>query len=201
MPTILDWFNIKYPTYKLNKKPVKPTGKSLLPVMESEPHSGFETVFASHNLHEVTMYYPMRVVRNKKYKLIKNMNYKMPFGIDQDFFISDSFQDLLNRTKSGAPTHWFKTLKEYYYRRYWELYDLDSDPQETKNLLHHSSAKYESVFESLKQELQLWQNVTFDPWICAPWGVLEDAGRFKEDPQCFNANNYLNLNLYNHGEL
>lgn len=201
VPTILDWFSIQYPTYKLNGRPVNPTGKSLLPVLKSEPHSGFETVFASHNLHEVTMYYPMRVVRNKQYKLIQNLNYKMPFGIDQDFFISDSFQDILNRTKSGNPTHWFKTLKEYYYRQYWELYDIQTDPWETKNLLSHSSSKYRSVFESLKKEILQWQNVTFDPWICAPWGVLEDTGNFKANPQCLNADNYLNLNSYKNGEL
>lgn len=51
-----------------------------------------EVIFASHNLHEVTMYYPMRAVRTKRYKLIHNLNYKASFPIDQDFYISPTFQ-------------------------------------------------------------------------------------------------------------
>ena len=43
------------------------------------------------------MYYPMRSVVTNRYKLIHNINYLMPFSIDQDFFISHTFQDLLNR--------------------------------------------------------------------------------------------------------
>ncbi|KAF8764375.1 N-sulfoglucosamine sulfohydrolase like protein [Argiope bruennichi] len=57
VPTILDWLNIEYPDFKLNGIPVKLSGKSLL----HESSFKNEAVFASHNLHEVTMYYPMRV--------------------------------------------------------------------------------------------------------------------------------------------
>jgi len=60
--------------------------------MCSEPAHDYGAVFASHIHHEVTMYYPMRAVRTKRYKLIHNINYKMPFPIDQDFYISPSFQ-------------------------------------------------------------------------------------------------------------
>lgn len=187
-PTVLDWFQIPYPSYNLNNKPVKLTGKSLLTVMfEDTDTSSDDTVYASHNLHEVTMYYPMRVIRNKQYKLIHNMNYKMPFTIDQDFFISDSFQDLLNRTRNGQPTHWFKTLQQYYYREPWELYDIQNDPHERKNLVNHSSKMYENIFHSLRKQLIGWQNYTNDPWICAPYGVLEDSGNYKYNPQCFSA--------------
>jgi len=190
-PTVLDWFHIPYPKYKVNKKPVTLTGQSLLPVFEAEPQTGWNTVFASHNLHEVTMYYPMRVLRNRQYKLIQNINFKMPFGIDQDFFVSDSFQDLLNRTRTGQPTHWFKTLKSYYYRDQWELYDIHNDPKETKNLARDPSGQYAPLLASLRGDLRAWQNATFDPWICAPGGVLEDAGLYKLAPQCFDLSNDL----------
>nr|CAD7444838.1 unnamed protein product [Timema bartmani] len=82
VPTVLDWFNISTSETSLL------TGKSLLPLLISDTRA----VFASHNHHEVTMYYPMRAVRTKRYKLIHNLNYKMPFPIDQDFYISPSFQ-------------------------------------------------------------------------------------------------------------
>ncbi|KAL4240735.1 hypothetical protein ACF0H5_001523 [Mactra antiquata] len=191
VPTVLHWFGISYPKYTINGIPVQPTGKSLLPVLKSEVYEENQPVFASHNLHEVTMYYPMRVVRTKQYKLIHNLNYRMPFTIDQDFFISDSFQDLLNRTRSGTKTYWFKALKDYYYREPWELYNINVDPHETKNLINDSSLN--SVIKYLKQELVTWQNITGDPWICSPSGILEDKGRYKTNPQCFSADYYLDL--------
>lgn len=192
-PTVLDWFNISYPTYTINNNPVRPTGQSLLPVLDIEPNTGFDTVYASHNLHEVTMYYPMRVIRNRQYKLIHNLNFKMPYGIDQDFFISDSFQDLLNRTRAGIPTHWFKTLSEYYYRAPWELFDILNDPMERKNLVNHPDVEYQDIFQELKGQLLSWQNLTSDPWICAPWGVLEDS-------ECFDLDNNIE-GRWAHGEL
>ena len=47
-----------------------------------------------------------------------------------------SCQDLLNRTVSGDPLPWYKTLHGYYHRPEWELYDLKRDPRELHNLAH-----------------------------------------------------------------
>lgn len=55
-----------------------------------------EAIFASHNLHEITMYYPMRAIRTHRYKLIHNINYNSPFPIDQDFYLSPTFQVILH---------------------------------------------------------------------------------------------------------
>jgi len=191
VPTVLDWFNISYPKYGIHHKhnTVQLTGKSVLPVLDEEPIRGWDTVYASHNLHEITMYYPMRVIRTRLYKLIHNLNHKMPFPIDQDFYLSPSFQDLLNRTRNKEPLHWFKDLREYYYRDPWELYDVKSDPGETKNLATNSA--YHHVLESLQRKLNEWQNVTADPWICSPLGVLEASGLYKAHPKCLPLDNYL----------
>lgn len=189
-PTVLDWFGVKYPKYKLNSEVVTLTGKSLLPVLETEPTTGWDKVYASHNMHEVTMYYPMRVVRNQRYRLIHNMHFRMPFFIDQDFYISHTYQDLLNRTRDPSQsTHWYKDLHDYYYRPQWELFDLQNDPQELKNLA--TNDKFLSVFEDLKRDLLTWQNATNDPWICSPWGVLEAAGPYKYTPTCMSFDNGL----------
>ena len=94
VPTVLDWFSLAYPNYTLNNHHVQLTGRSLLPLLNNEPSGGddWDHVYASHNLHEITMYYPMRVLRTQQYKLIHNLNYAMPFPIDQDFYISNTFQ-------------------------------------------------------------------------------------------------------------
>ena len=171
VPTVLDWFGIEYPSYKIfGPNEVQLTGNSVLPVLKKEPTSGWDTAFASHNMHEVTMYYPMRVLQKKNLKLVHNLAYKMPYPIALDIFTSDTFGDLLNRTRRGVPTGWYRTLDQYYYRTQWELYDLNTDPKELKNLIDKPS--YLSVFKELRQELLTWQKNTGDIWICSPQGVL-----------------------------
>lgn len=182
-PTILDWFNVTYPKYKIFSQPVFLTGKSLLTYLSHQSHNQPEKfIFASHSLHEVTMYYPMRAIRNKQFKLIHNLNYKMPFPIDQDFYISPTFQDLLNRTQNNISTHWFKNLTNYYYRPEWELYDLFNNSKEIKNVIN--DPKYNNVTNTLKKLLRKWQNATEDPWICSPEGVLENINYYKIDSEC-----------------
>ncbi|XP_029950991.1 N-sulfoglucosamine sulfohydrolase [Salarias fasciatus] len=179
-PTVLDWLSVPYPSYSLPGSPSSPvqlTGRSLLPALESEP-AGWHTVYSSQSLHEVTMYYPTRSVQQGAYHLLHNLHYRMPFPIDQDLYVSPSFQDLLNRTRLQQPTHWFKSLQQYYYRERWELYDTRTDPLETKNLA--SDPAFGAVLESLRQSLQKWQWETGDPWVCGPDYVLED----KLEPRC-----------------
>lgn len=69
------------------------------------------------------MYYPIRSIHQGVYHLLHNLHYRMPFPIDQDLYVSPTFQDLLNRTRLREPTHWFKSLEQYYYRERWELFD------------------------------------------------------------------------------
>ena len=56
---------------------VRETG--LLPILEQSKTSGFDEVYASHTFHKVTMYYPMRVVHERRYKLIWNINYEQEY--------------------------------------------------------------------------------------------------------------------------
>ena len=139
--------------------------------------------FGSHSLHEITMYYPMRSARTAQFALIENLAHLSPFPIDQDFYLSPSFQDLLNRTRDKRPTRWFKSLDQYYYRKRYELYDVIADPLESRNLA--GDPGYRKQFERLLREMRKWQNATLDPFRCLPGGVLEDAGAFKSNPQCF----------------
>ncbi|XP_028981990.1 N-sulphoglucosamine sulphohydrolase [Diachasma alloeum] len=187
VPTLLDWFDIEeFP--ESNEIPplrqTKLTGNSLLPLLDDKPINNDQIVFASQTHHEVTMYYPMRVARSKRYKLIHNLNYGMPFPIDQDFYLSPTFQDLLNRSRSNMPLEWYKDLKSYYHRPEWELFDLKMDPEELKNIAFEPSAK--GVFKELREKLLQWQKDTQDPWICAPHGVLEPFEGDKHDLRCMS---------------
>ncbi|XP_032669145.1 N-sulphoglucosamine sulphohydrolase [Odontomachus brunneus] len=184
VPTILDWFNMTHENQSSDLDKVQLTGKSLLPLLREEPTENGTAIFASQTHHEVTMYYPMRAIRTKRHKLIHNINYKMPFPIDQDFYVSPTFQDLLNRTRSHKFLPWFKTLRKYYQRPEWELYDLKYDPEELNNIALKPSMQ--SIFIDLQQRLFDWMKVTKDPWLCAPDGVLQDTGVNKNNPQCMS---------------
>ena len=199
-PTVLDWFNLSYPNYKILGKKANLTGKSMLPLLESEPLEGWDTVFASHVQHESTMYYPMRVVRSrinvdhprvlnakegftssaqptngvKNFRLIHNLNNRAPYPIAGDIYPSPTYQDLLNHSHEGVSTHWFKDLQDYYFRPEFELYDLDIDPLETTNLAENT--RFQDVFKQLAGKLNEWQNKTVDPWICYPHGIRYKGG-------------------------
>jgi len=188
VPTVLDSFNLHYPHYSIFKKEgkVKLSGKTLLNHVTTKENPE-RAIFGSHNLHEVTMYYPMRSIRTKRYTLIHNLNYWAPFPIDQDGYLSPTFQDILMRTKSGLPLQWHSTLKAYYFRQEWELFDRKSDPHEYTNVA--SKPRYQSVLVSLQAQLSSWQNVTGDPWLCSPHAVLENSGAFKNQKICMELDN------------
>ena len=193
-PTVLDWFSLPYPRYSLFRHRVELTGRSLLPlaggtgsgvgpeagVVPGAGANGSRAVFASHSLHEVTMYYPMRAVRTRRWKLVHNVAWRSPFPVDQDVRVSPAFRDLLARTVDHRPLPWFTTLRRYYRRAEWQLYDLRHDPHERRNV----AARYGAVSAALRRLLRRWQNDTADPWICAPEGVLEDKGAYADNPQC-----------------
>lgn len=89
---------------------------------------------------------------------------------------------MLNRTIDHTPLPWYKTLAQYYQRPEWELFDLKQDPAEVNNLAGKPSLK--EIQATLEARLAKWQRQTDDPWQCAPHGVLQDKGSFRDDPQC-----------------
>ncbi|CAG4992312.1 unnamed protein product [Colias eurytheme] len=173
-PTVLDWFGVPWEEDSSNDIWHDDKPKSLLPILEKEPPaSPSEAVFLSQTHHEVTMYFPMRAVRTRTHKLLHNLNFAMPFPIDQDLYVSPTFQDILNRTRSKQPLAWYKTLKQHYYRPQWELYDLHHDPEELHNL--HGKPSVADLERTLRERLHSWQRDSRDPWLCSPDAVLERA--------------------------
>ena len=65
------------------------------------------SIFASHTFHEIQMYYPMRVYRDKKFKLIWNIAHPLPYPFASDLWAASSFQ--LN-FKSPSPHHMERKL-------------------------------------------------------------------------------------------
>jgi N-sulfoglucosamine sulfohydrolase len=154
-PTVLDFANA--PALKTTRL----HGRSFLPVLEQEKPAGWDEVFASHTFHEIQMYYPMRVVRDRKYKLIWNIAHPLPFPFASDLYESATWQDI--RKKGPDALYGKRPVKAYVQRPPFELYDLGSDPDEVKNLA--GDPQYARVLDAMKEKLRAFQKHTGDPWI------------------------------------
>ena len=152
MPTILDWMNVKAP-------PGLP-GRSLLPILEQEKPTGWDVVYGSHQCHEVTMYYPMRMIRTRTHKLILNLANPLEYPAAADLYGSPTWQGVLKR---GDKMLGERTLESYLHRPHEELYDLEKDPKEVKNVA--GDPKYADVLKDLRARLKDWQVKTKDPWV------------------------------------
>jgi N-sulfoglucosamine sulfohydrolase len=134
-------------------------GQSFLGILEQEHPEGWDTAFASHTFHEVTMYYPMRVVIDGQWKLIFNIAHQLPYPFASDLYASPTWQSVLQR---GETLYGVRTVDSYVHRPRFELYDLVADPWETNNVASDSSRR--EVLERLKGKLREWQKETVDPW-------------------------------------
>jgi N-sulfoglucosamine sulfohydrolase len=140
-------------------QPVAFHGRSFLGVLEQEHAEGWDEAFASHTFHEITMYFPMRVVIEGDWKLIFNVAHQLPYPFASDLFRSPTWQSVLQR---GETMYGVRTVDSYVHRPRFELYDLAADPWETNNLA--TSSEHQDRLERLQKKLQAWQKDTGDPW-------------------------------------
>jgi len=136
-------------------------GRSFLPTVDGEKVTGWDEVNASHTFHELQMYYPMRVVRERKWKLIWNIAHPLPFPFASDLWAAPTWQ--AQWAKGMDAPYGAKTVGTYVQRPEFELYDLENDPHEGDNLA--DSEQYREVLERLKGKLKAFQKRTDDPWI------------------------------------
>ncbi len=148
-----------------NRGPRKPFrsyhGRSWIPILGDPAAEHHKTIFASHTFHEIQMYYPMRVVRDKQYKLIWNIAHGLPYPFASDLWAASSWQAQF-RLGEAAP-YGEKTVGEYIHRPAFELYDMTTDPNERTNLADDS--QHAQVLQRYKALLKEYQQRTGDPWI------------------------------------
>ena len=149
------------PEENRGKKIVKFHGRSWLPILNKKETSGWDQIGASHTFHEIQMYYPMRVIRDRNYKLIWNIAHPLPFPFASDLWAAPTWQA---QFKQGPTTKYGKrTVHEYIQRPKFELFDMRKDPNETKNLA--AEAKHYELLQTYKEKLKEMQKQTNDPWI------------------------------------
>lgn len=153
LPTFLEWAEAAGPEDGLHRD-----GRSLLPLSgNTGPDDSRDRVFGSHTFHEITNYWPTRFLRTDRFKYHRNVAWQLPFPISTDIYGSLSFEAM--RREAMGP----RSLRDLVRRPAEELYDIETDPQETRNLA--GCTKHREILASCREVLEAWQWRTADPWL------------------------------------
>lgn len=136
-------------------------GRSFLSLLDNPQAMGWDEVYASHTFHEITMYYPMRAVRTRRYKLIWNIAHELPFPFASDLWRAPTWQAQYRQGPQASYGPW--TVQSYIDRPEFELFDLEADPDESQSLA--DDPKYAKLLATMKRKLRAFQQRTDDPWI------------------------------------
>lgn len=164
LPTFLDWAG--HGSLGTAENFVGPRrGRSLLPMMSStQLLPDWDQVFGSHTFHEITNYWPTRYMRTTRYKYHRNVCWKLDFPFAMDLYASVSFEGMRNSATASSPAMiGQRKLKDYICRPPEELYDLQEDPVEIKNLAQESG--YQTILEEMRATVEEWQETTGDLWL------------------------------------
>ena len=135
-------------------------GRSFKAIIEQDNVTGWDEVYGSHSLHEITMYYPMRVLRERRYKLIFNLAHSSPYPMALDLYQSFTWQDIIQTKQKQFGK---RTVAAYLHRPRFELYDLQTDPDELHNLA--TNPAYQAKLKQMQAKLRRFQQQTHDPWL------------------------------------
>ena len=136
-------------------------GRSWIPILGEEHAEGWDNIQASHTFHEIQMYYPMRVYRDRDYKIIWNIAHGQPYPFASDLWAASTWQAQWAKGKD-AP-YGGKTVEQYINRPPFELYAISKDPSESNNLADHP--EHVDTLKKYQDKLKNWQKEMNDPWV------------------------------------
>lgn len=129
-------------------------GQSFLEVLRGEEGSFRDYIFSQHTTVGINGYrepYPMRAVRDERYKLIRNLASENTYfigGIHKGEPLASWQADAENDPELAARVDWL------FHRPAVEFYDLEADPFEMNNLAE--DARYAEIISRLGEELDAW---------------------------------------------
>ncbi len=136
------------------KAPADLDGRSFLPVLRGSAETHHERIYATHSGDGKMNCYPIRAVRDQRWKLILNLHPEFIFTTHVDLAQKDTGYfaswDQAAAQNAGAAA----LVKRYRQRPALELYDLESDPAEMKNLADEP-AQAERL-KAMRADLEAW---------------------------------------------
>lgn len=152
--------------------PEKMQGRSFAGLLRGGTYTPREAIFSERNWHD--NFDPIRSVRTSRYKLIFNAAPHFPYRPAWDLESSLSWKSYLQMSKQGTlqPHHW-RLLQPT--RPVVEMYDLQSDPDEFRNIADEQ--QYAPEKQNLLKRLSDWMHQTYDYLPPAIAGPGEPKGR------------------------
>ena len=148
LPTLLDAVG--------GKTPADIDGRSFLAVLRGEATTHRDRIFTTHTNDKRMNIYPIRAVRDGRWKYIRNLHPEFAFTTHIDMPVNlgqrDFFKTWEEKAKSDPQAA--AILKRYHQRPAEELYDLDNDPNEQHNLAADPARAGE--LKKLGAELDAW---------------------------------------------
>jgi N-sulfoglucosamine sulfohydrolase len=135
-------------------------GRSFRAGLDGAVLSGWDDVYASHTFHEITMYYPMRAIRTRRYKLLLNLANELTFPSALDLIKSPTW---ISANESGGRMFGARSIEAFLHRPKYELYDLERDPNEVVNLA--DNPEHQALKAQLTEKIKAFQTATKDPWV------------------------------------
>ncbi len=167
-PTILEWADASPDDYEFD-------GRSFAKIIDQNEKQNWDEIFASHNFHELTMYYPMRTLRTRDYKLIWNLAHELRFPFATDLVAASTWRGTIQRK---LKTFGKRSIDDFLYRAEFELFDMNADPDEANNLA--DDPKYAEIKEQMINKIRQYQVSTMDPWIVEsdPFDLSQEVDPF-----------------------
>jgi N-sulfoglucosamine sulfohydrolase len=148
LPTLIDAAS--------GKPPADIDGKSFLAVLRGETATHRDLIFTTHSNDNRFNVYPLRTVRDERWKYIRNLHPEFAFTTHIDLPVRLGQRDFFATWEEKAKTdpQAATILKRYHERPAEELYDLETDPHEQHNLAADPTRAVELA--KLRSDLDAW---------------------------------------------
>lgn len=168
LPTLIDYAGGKIPKVL--------EGKSFMPVLKGKTTRHRDWVYGIHNNFPEGNPYPIRSIRNDKYKLIMNLSFETSYH--EKHLMGQARENYWNTWTRDAQTsaEAKKWVDRFLYRPEIELYETDKDPWELNNLASDPGMK--PIIEKMKKELFAWMKWQNDPGKTLDVAFEEQAMNF-----------------------
>ena len=138
-------------------------GMSMVDLVEGKDVSWRDTIMCEYHSNQCADFYPIRTIRDKRYKLVLNLLHERPnpdrgYMAKYSWWLVPSYDD--PNLKGTATARAYQTYEN---PPAVELYDLENDPHEFNNVADQQD--YEGVKDSLLERLQTWREQTRDPYL------------------------------------
>jgi len=133
-------------------------GRSFLPLLQGKTTKHRDEIFVSHTDHAVSSY-PARGIITDRWQYIYNLRPEVKF--ESDARGSKTFRTMVKLSENDPAMA--ERVKAYHYRPREELYDIQADPWEQKNLA--GKPEHAKVQKELYDRLRAKMTEIKDPWL------------------------------------